>query len=491
MKAKIKSFFSASKEAVLKSPIEVSISVIFFLISLYRIVYRATTVEGSNVQYYSEISDVLNYFFTCIAISYSLNIIFNKAKRIFYYLSILLPVIIFYICLFTQPEIKHETVIITVICSILLIFASKKLTDNRDFTLNAIKVTTNLIASIILAFVTYGVISSIVYSLSHIFDIETSYFVNKLIENFSIFIVSPLLFITLEQTSKKSKLEIGRSIDILFNYILTPSIVIYGVILYIYFAKIIISWTLPEGIVSTTAIIFIAGGIFVSACRTVLDRRVLDWVFKYFTYLAIPAVSLLYVSAIYRISEYGLTGNRIYLLITLITISLWLIAILFKKYNKFQYLTLFAIVVYMLFTYFPGISYNDFERRAVDRPSVKKEQDQRFVYLHDSLDSFKIDGYKNLKDISNHISSVVNDTLIVKDSNKQIIFRESCKNVIDYIYLNADIPNYKTADIDSIKNVPLIYKKDNMMIIFTSISFKRVNGNITDMYTNPNLMLTK
>ena len=502
--SKVNLYLNTAKEAVLRSPVEVVLSLMFFSISLYRIVAQVILFDEkypsksdiiSKIPYCYELENVLYYSFICIAISYSLNIIFHKKGRIFYYLSLLLPVILIFIFIFMPNfDLAFESLSITTICSLLLIYSSRSLFDNRKFASNAIKVTINILSSGALALITLGVITSVIVSFCHIFDMAQHHIVNDIIGGFCLFILIPIFFLTLEYKSRADELKPGRVIDILINYILTPSVLVYGVMLYLYFAKVTILWSLPKGIISTTAIIFIVGGIFVSLCRTVLDKKVLDWVFKYFTYISIPAIVLSWISALYRISEYGLTGNRIYLLITLTILTLWMVVTLSKRYGRFQYLTISIIVAYMAFTYMPYIGYHHFERVEKNKKTLQKKQKQGAIYLHNHFTQLDVKGYNTIEEIyqknykldSNYLKIFKLKSLGVSDT-----IRVDVIDALDSIYSNAGTKSYKTvADsvVRGMSDIPLVYKKDGIMLVFSSIRYKRFNGEITITDVRPDYM---
>ncbi len=508
MSSKIKSYIEAAKEAVSRSIVEIASSVIFFLIYVYQILYRSKIESELDiysykaktlVPYYEELSDTLLYFFICIAISYSLNLIFSKSKRVIYYLSISLPFIVAAIFIFISPDYKFqsEPYLITTVCSLLLMYTAKGLTDNRAFVSNAITITTNLLASGLLASIALGVLLSVIYSICHIFGLNKPHILIEMICMFSLFVTTTLLFVTLDHKSRGEEFKAGRFLHILFNYILTPAIVIYGIILYIYFAKVAVLWTLPEGVVSITAIIFIIGGVFVAACRAVLDKKILNWVFDYFTYISIPAVILFSISVVYRISEYGLTGSRVYLLITLIILTLWMVAILFKKYAKYQYLIVISIAMYMIFTYVPGITFQDFQSRAVDiEQSTSKEKELERVRIYSSnTPDLDISKYNKMMttEYSDKYYEINADTILILNSNKEVIHSLSCRAVLDELYRNNNIDNYTTAPFDDINGYekPLIYKDDEVMLIFSSIGYDRNLGVVTNISPNISYIFTK
>lgn len=473
MQKKLGIYYDAIKVAMLKSPIEIIVSGMFYLLSIYIIFF------DSNRNTIRDLGEILAHFLICFNVSYFANILFTR-KRIFYYSTLFLPVIITLLILIFECKTNEVATLIATICSVLLVFVSKKLIDNREFAANAIKVTSSYITSSILSLIAALIALSIYMSIIYIFNIDEVNDIIAVIFSTSGFILAPILFLSLEYKAKKDKIELGRPMSILLNYILSPSIIIYGVILYIYFAKVTFLWTLPKGVISTTAITFLAIGIFVYICRAVLERKVLNWVFKYFTYISLPALIMLWVGTIYRVTEYGLTGNRVYLIVTIITLTLWVSMMLFKRHNKHQYLTLFTIIIYLIFTYTPGISYEDFNRRAVDI-EIKSEPESRHrrLYMTVNNDTIDIEGYKELTWIDKYFN-VANDTLTIYDSKDNVILKDNVANILDNICKDIDSTDYKSMDIQELKehleHSSRVYKMDNNIIILNTIDLEQQEG---------------
>ena len=124
--------------------------------------------------------------------------------------------------------------------------------------------------------------------------------------------ITPLLFIGMEDsagepTAKRLEAEI-------VNYVLTPALLIYTLMLYVYMVWIAVRWQLPEGSVSTMISVFGAVAMGVSWLRIRMNKRLFEWYFRLFGLIALPLVALLWVAAGYRVAQYGLTVDRCLLL---------------------------------------------------------------------------------------------------------------------------------------------------------------------------------
>ncbi len=118
-----------------------------------------------------------------------------------------------------------------------------------------------------------------------------------------------------------------KGLKIFTQYILIPLVVIYLMILYVYSGKIVVAWNWPNGWVSNLVLGFSITGIFalllVHPVRRRLENR---WVISFargFYFALLPLVVLLMLSVWRRISEYGITENRYFVLI----LGLWLVGV--------------------------------------------------------------------------------------------------------------------------------------------------------------------
>lgn len=122
-----------------------------------------------------------------------------------------------------------------------------------------------------------------------------------------------------------------NGLRIFTQFILIPLVVLYYVILYLYMGKIIVTWNLPVGWLSS----FIIGASLLGILTLLLvyplrGRSEFGWIKTYarFFYLALlPLVVLMAVAIFRRISDYGMTVERYFVL--LFTIWLFYVALKF------------------------------------------------------------------------------------------------------------------------------------------------------------------
>ncbi len=114
--------------------------------------------------------------------------------------------------------------------------------------------------------------------------------------------------------------EQDRSYNVVFKnlcqYILIPIVGLYFLILYAYSVKILVTWNLPHGWVSSLVLGFSVAGIFTYLINSLLpqysDIKIVHAYRKWFWWVLLPMVGLLFVAIGRRISDYGITPERYY-----------------------------------------------------------------------------------------------------------------------------------------------------------------------------------
>lgn len=137
------------------------------------------------------------------------------------------------------------------------------------------------------------------------FNIDRS---ETILFSISFILTAPLVFIGMEDAGDEP--EATRLEEALVNWVLTPALLIYNVVLYVYVVWIAVRWQLPEGSVSTMVSVFGAVAMGVAWLRPRLQKRPVEWYFRWFGVIALPLVVLLWVAVCYRVSQYGLTVDR-------------------------------------------------------------------------------------------------------------------------------------------------------------------------------------
>ena len=169
----------------------------------------------------------------------------------------------------------------------------------------------------------FGLVAAILFTIKTLFNVEFSdSFYEHIYTSLGIFTL-PLFFLVFQQRQAKSEMTLNRIFEILVNFVLAPALMIFTVLLYAYVVQIIFEGVLPKGMLANITLPYLLGGLGVYALRSICAKARWETFFKFYPYLAIVPIVLLWLAIDRRISAYAWTEQRIYLvaLATAITIA--------------------------------------------------------------------------------------------------------------------------------------------------------------------------
>jgi hypothetical protein len=334
---------------IVRNPVEILISVAFFILS-------SLTYENIlDMKIYGE-----NLFLAPLifANTFILNKLYPRGyKRFIYFLSALLIAIPFIVD--AEHWIFSGAYPATLAIAAAGIAVYKNLRSNEHFVKDILVFTRELIYSIIIATAVFLVLMAIVFSAIYLFDLfkENSKDFAYYISCSCFIILAPVTFLYLHAGfENRDEFRVSKIFEFIINYILTPALIIYTVILYLYIAKITITWSLPKGNLAYMVFAFIISAIVIKAIIPLLSKRLFSGFFNSFSLIAIPPLVLFWIGAIYRIKQYGYTEERVYLLVCGAIMTFTVILFLTKKYDKYLFVGYISIVLLALSSYIPPIS---------------------------------------------------------------------------------------------------------------------------------------
>lgn len=179
------------------------------------------------------------------------------------------------------------------------------------------------------------------------------------------------------------------------QFVLIPLLLIYVVILYFYFGKILINWELPRGWVSYLILAYSVVGILaLLLVHPLKEDSTKSWVkifSKVFYYSLVPLLVMLFTAIFTRILEYGYTEARYYVLLLAVWLTAVVLYFIFIKKPTIKYVpvSLFAFGLFaLIFPYFNAFS--------VAKKSQKNELEIILV-TNNLLENGKIDFNKKIK----------------------------------------------------------------------------------------------
>lgn len=238
----------------------------------------------------------------------------------------------------------------------LALLACRRAVSNERFVCNLIIWLRSVALAVIFANVALGLFAAILFSTTYIFGLEGEWiervFVYALILCETL--ITPVLFLMMSDRWRNAECSSSRILDMLLNYIVTPAMLIYTAILYLYMLKIVAVWSLPRGGVAYLVFGFTIFALVVKACQLLLAKRIYDWFFDRFSLIALPVQLLFWVGVMQRISEYGLTQPRVWLLVCGGLMTLCVLLFLVQRTGRYLYVCLAAMVVSFVMVYIPA-----------------------------------------------------------------------------------------------------------------------------------------
>lgn len=314
---------------------------------------------------YEKVSPIQEEYIALAPLVFGLSFILNRLChgkwRLIYYLSPLVYV------LFIKTDLKDwitstEYIIALLICPLAVIL-SDWIKDNKRFAERIIRYLVDWVAAGLLALVAYLLVNAIVYSFGYIFDLHIpSKFSFYAFLSASI-LLTPLCFLTFNRQSEQTPdrpIPGNSFLDILARYVLTPAAWIYTVILYLYFIRIAVTWSLPRGGIAYLVFGFILFATILKALQPLLQKQPCKWFYERFSLISLPALIMFWIGVGYRINQYGLTEDRIYLIVCGVIMTLTIGLFFSHRWGRYLYATLSAVVLLALFTYIPGIRAGQF-----------------------------------------------------------------------------------------------------------------------------------
>ena len=221
-------------------PVEAALGVAFFIIGVWDSETSAWNEVTRRID--SSINgDILWLFVPLVVLSFWL----QRVNRWAYYASFFffLPLM----ALNLRPFLWTYGFYFTyVLAAILLIVGSKRM-DNRPFAAHALHVVTQMFFGLLITVILNLAVMAIVASFFYIFGIHEPNNIYKHIAQFIWFVLAPQICCTFVRQHEDEVNEPPKVLQLILNFILSPAVIIYTVILYTYFAKIVFEWDLPKG----------------------------------------------------------------------------------------------------------------------------------------------------------------------------------------------------------------------------------------------------
>ena len=407
MNTKLKNLLQLLLQSPRRFPVELALGVVFFIISVWDSETHVWNEKAA--EYESAVNgDILWFFVPLTALTFWL----HRVNRWAYYASffLFLPLMM----LDLKPFLWTYGFAFTYVLAAILLIIGYKRMDNRSFAAHALHVVTQMFFGLLISSILHVAVMVIIASFFYIFGISEprNFYVH--IAQFIFFVLAPQLCCTLVRQNEDEVTEPFKILRLILNFILSPAVIIYTVILYAYFIEIVFEWDLPKGGVAWMVMGFITAALIGHVAQSILSQRYYDWFYRRFTLIAIPPLIMYWIGSIYRIHLYSFTESRFYLMVAGVLMTLFVLMLFRECTRRYQLMALIFGAAIILFTYIPGISAKSIGLAC---------QKQRLTELISEL---------KLTDVKTGKLKVIDKTSIQQESLKSERYKD-VTSVIDYV----------------------------------------------------------
>ena len=463
IKEKIATFMTQVGATLRSHPAEVALSVAAFAVACYDYEDRLGRSWDAMLAYYPIV-----FLFT-----YTLNRLLKRGGgRWAYYLSPLL-----WIPFYLLPEQPLFTTTYAVSWLLIQLFylSSGWERDNKRFLEGAFAYLRSLFFAGGFSVVTWLLTGSIYKSIFYIFDLGYGDGFARLMAytGYGVFLVLfPFLFLLFNRRKETGWEGFGKLFGILLNYVLSPTLLVYAAILYLYFVKITLTWSLPKGGVAAIAIGFIIAAFLLRGCQAFVERRMYDWFYRHASLWTLPALVMFWVATAYRVAQYGFTEPRVYLVIVGLILTATVLLFLAGRWGRYLYVACLTIGLFGVVTYIPGITAKDIERVSQKvRGNYPERERTKETYIYISSERpIDIQGYNTLVDLRNQTHP--NDTLTVYDADT-LVYREAYDVLLEKQLEKVGLSRSSDSIPESVYPDLLRIELDSSAILLESLNLKR------------------
>ena len=443
MKTKLKSLLQQLLQSPRRFPVEFALGIVFFVIAVWDSESSAWNETSARMESAVN-SDILWLFVPLMVLTFWL----HRVNRWAYFASffLFLPLI----AIDLKPFLWTYGYAFTyVLAGILLVVGNRKM-ENRPFAAHALHVVTQMFFGLLITGILNMAVMAIVASFFYIFGIEEPKHLYEHIIQFIWFVLAPQVCCTLIRQNEDEVAEPFKVLRLILNFILSPAVIIYTVILYTYFIKIVFEWDLPKGGVAWMVMGFVTVALIGRVAQSILSQRYYDWFYNRFTLIAIPPLILYWIGSIYRIRLYSFTESRFYLMVAGVLMTVFVLMLWKKRTRKYQLMALIFGAAIILFTYIPGISAKSIglscqKQRLTQLISEMKLTDPKTGKLNDEIedmrrirqDSLLCEQYKDVTSVIDYVRHEIGTDEFKKQYGEWTHSEYSFTYIEDSVNVNA------------------------------------------------------
>lgn len=198
-------------------------------------------------------------------------------------------------------------------------------------------------------------------------------------------------------------MHFNKATEVFVKFILIPLASLYMIILYAYALKIVLNWELPKGwvsyLISALAGLILLIQLIIHPIRITHESRLIRRFQPLFYWLFLPLLLLLYVAIFKRVSDYGITEARYFLILLAAFITVTMLYLIFSRKQQLRFLPMGLCVLSLLgsFGFWGAFSVSKWSQMKqfkevysafakADTNTITREKADRFVSIVHYLD---------------------------------------------------------------------------------------------------------
>lgn len=331
--------------------------------------------------------------------------------------------------------------------SAMFLVLSDRGNSDGDVSLTFIKVAKAAIIAPVVSLALTLAVTTVFYSTKYIFGIEGGDQLLEDIVKFLLTVIMPCTFLISVSSAEGNDIIKTKLADIICNYILGSTIIIFTAILYAYMAKIAVTVTLPLGGLTAIITVFYIYAFLWLLFQEKIDNKYYRWFYRFFGYISLPVIVMFFIGLIYRINEYGFTESRVYMTIAGIEMLTGSLVLIFAKKNRFKIILYTAAALIVLSTYIPYISAKDIGLRCqterlvtlAQKAGAYDESTGKLMYLK-TIDEDNADAYEQMTSAYKYLQYYHSAEYMEKTYGK--INTAIPKDTTGYNYVNYEYGEY-------------------------------------------------
>ena len=238
---------------------------------------------------------------------------------------------------YEYPKTLFDTVAVrrlVSVVSLMVLIAFANCTGNDESSWSrAIKAVKRLVITATFGLLVFLCVTAIFLTINILFDVEV--FRAMFVADITLAIFMPcLIYIAMTPNAGDTvaNAALSKFADRVVRFIFLPLLGADMMILFAYMLDIIFSFSLPRGMVATGVSLFLAGMLIIEFLIYPMAAKsnTLKKIAAIMPLVALPLVIMMSVGIIYRICDYGFTGERLYML----TLNLWSYFALYSLWHK-------------------------------------------------------------------------------------------------------------------------------------------------------------